>query len=608
MKFRLPKLPAPQATQDFSGRHALLQVILAIIFLTMASRAVYLHIIDKDFLRRQGDARMVRTETINAHRGMIMDRNGVPLAVSTPVTSLWINPKEVYELAHPDPDEKKQKAPVVLDVNALALAVGLDPVDLETRIYKNPKKEFLYLKRHMAPDVAQVVLDRDFPAVYGVTEYRRYYPEGDAAAHVIGFTDLDDHGKEGVELQFDKDLRGEPGLQQVIRDRKGRKVQDIAQLKAAKPGKDITLSFDARIQYVANRELAAAVAASEAKAGYLVALDVETGEVLAMVNQPTYNPNNRSQLNPQQLRNRAVIDMFEPGSTMKVLTVALGLESGKFTPESKFNTNPGTMRVLNHLVRDHENYGVIDLGTIITKSSNVGSTQIALSLPPEALPTFLQRLGFGKVTGSGFPGESRGLIQPRSEWKPVQLSTMSYGNGIAVTVLQLIHSYATIANRGVQMPISFTKVTSPPQGTRLLSEHIAEQLFPMMESVVSTDGTAIRAAVPGYRVGGKTGTAHKPEAGRYSANKYMALFAGMAPMSNPKVAMAVVLDEPSTRNNGYYGGAVSAPVFSRVMGETLRIMNIPLDKPLAAPVPVKRPASPPPVKTVIAVPAAGDKT
>ena len=613
MKFNLPKLPTSNESADFSGRHVLLQAILALVFLTMAARATYLHIIDKDKLRREGDARMLRTETINAHRGMISDRNGVPLAVSTPVTSLWINPKEVYELAHPDPTEKKPKKPVVLDVNALAIAIGLEPIDLAARINKNAKKEFLYLKRHLAPDVAQVVLDRDFPAVYGVTEYRRYYPEGDATAHVIGFTDLDDHGKEGVELEFDEALRGIPGEQQVIRDRKGRKVKDIAQLKAAKPGQNISLSFDARVQYIANRELAAAVAESGAKAGYLIALDVETGEVLAMVNQPTYNPNNRSSLNPQQLRNRAVIDMFEPGSTMKVLTVALGLESGKFTPESKLNTNPGTMQVLNHLVRDHENYGIIDLGTVIAKSSNVGVTQIALALPPEALPTFFQRFGFGRTTGSGFPGESRGLIQPRSEWRPVQLSTMSYGNGIAVTVLQLIRAYATIANHGVQMPISFTKVTKPPQGTRLISAHITEQLFPMMESVVSTDGTAIKAAVPGYRVAGKTGTAHKPEAGRYSANKYMALFAGFAPVSHPKVALAVVIDEPSTRNNGYYGGAVSAPVFSRVMGETLRLMNVPLDKPLDAPVVMKKNtvSAPKPaatINTATVIPSVGEDT
>ena len=608
MRLKLPKFFGFVESADFSGRHVFLQGILVLLFLGMAGRAVYLHVFDKDFLRKQGDARVLRTETINAHRGMITDRNGVPLAISTPVMSLWVNPKEVYELAHPDQTVKRPKKPMILDVAELAIAVGLEPAELNARIAKNAKKEFVYIKRHLPPDIAQVVLDREFPAVYGVTEYRRYYPEGEATAHVIGFTDLDDKGKEGVELAFEEQLKGISGLQQVIRDRKGNKVKDIAEIKPAKPGQDIALSFDARIQYIANRELAVTVAESGAKAGYLVALDIETGEVLAMVNQPTYNPNNRTTLNPQQLRNRAVIDMFEPGSTMKVLTVAAGLESGKFTPESKFDTNPGTMQVLNHRVTDHENYGVIDLGTIITKSSNVGATQIALALPREGLPTFLQRFGFGKTTGSGFPGESRGLMQPPSAWNPVELSTMSYGNGIAVTVLQLIRSYATIANKGVQLPISFTKVNQPPQGTRLISEHIADQLFPMMESVISTDGTAIRAAVPGYRVAGKTGTAHKPEAGRYSANKYMALFVGFAPVSHPKIALAVVINEPSTRNNGYYGGAVSAPVFSRVMGEALRLMNVPLDKPLDAPVMMKASAKPSPVKTVTAAPIAGEKT
>jgi len=588
MKFKFPSFKLNE-NETYAGRHLLLQVVLALIFLGISARAFYLHIIDRDFLRRQGDARMVRTEVIPAHRGMIMDRNGVPLAVSTPVTSIWINPKEVYELAHPkfDKDAKKPKQPVFLPYDDIASAIGLDPIELRRKVESNPKKEFVYLKRHLAPDVAKVILDRDFPAVYGLNEYRRYYPHGEVTAHVIGFTDLDDHGKEGMELALDKKLMGVKGSQQVLRDRKGHKVKDIALIQPAKAGEDVYLSFDSRIQYIAHRELTRAVQESEAKAGYLVALDVKTGEVLAMVNQPTFNPNNRLQVNPQQLRNRAVIDMFEPGSTMKVLTVAAGLESGKFTPDSKFNTNPGSMMVLNHLVRDHENYGVIDLGTIITKSSNVGATQIALALPPEGLPMFFKRFGFGKLTGSGFPGESRGLMQPPSEWKPVQLSTMSYGNGIAVTVLQLIHAYAAIANHGVQMPISFTRVNQMPEGTRLISEHIAAQGFPMMEAVVSADGTASKAASPGDRGGGKTGTAHKPEKGRYSENKYMALFAGFAPMSDPKIAMVVVLDEPSTRNNGYYGGAVSAPVFSRVMSEALRIMNVQADN-LLSPVPVKQ--------------------
>ncbi len=566
---------------DYRERHWILQGILALIFIALAARAFYLHIIDQEFLRKQGDARMVRTETINAHRGMIMDRNGIPLAVSTPVTSVWINPKEVYELAHPDPKAKKPKPPVYLDYNAIASAIGLEPNELKRKVEANPKKEFMYLKRHLAPDVAKVVLDRDFPAVYGTNEYRRYYPQGEATAHVIGFTDLDDKGKEGVELAFEKELAGVSGLQQVIKDRKGRKVKDITQLRPAKAGQDIYLSFDARVQYIAHRELARAVQEHEADAAYLVSIDVKTGEVLAIVNQPAYNPNNRSKLVPAQLRNRAITDMFEPGSTMKVFTVIAALESGKYTTDSLFNTNPGRYRVYNKTITDHHNYGVINLHTLITKSSNIASAQIAESLPKETLPMLHRRFGFGQVTESGFPGESKGLLQPPKSWGPVEIATMSYGYGVAVTALQLARAYAAIANHGELHPISLKRVSQTPPSTQLVSRQIADSLFPMMESVISSEGTAIKASVPGYRVAGKTGTAHKAKGGGYAKNEYMSLFAGFAPVADPRVAMVVIMD--GAKKRGYYGGAVSAPVFSRVMAETLRLMNVPLDKPLEEP-------------------------
>lgn len=546
----------------YPGRHLLVAGLVAALFGGMAVRAAWLHVVDQEFLRNEGDKRMQRVESIIAHRGMLRDRNGLPLAVSTPVVSLWINPKEA----------KAGK----LDVPALARALAVEPGWLAERLQRNARREFVWLKRHLAPAAAEALLAQGFPGLAGKTEYRRFYPEGEVTAHLLGFTNLDDAGQEGLELELDERLRGVPGLKRVLRDRQGSKVKDVALLRPARPGQDIELSFDARTQYMAYRELAEAISRNNARAGTAVALDVETGEVLAMVNQPSYNPNNRGKLRPEQMRNRAVTDMFEPGSTMKPFTVAMGLESGKYNLRSRLDTNPGTLTVYNKTIRDHDNYGVIDLQTLITKSSNVASAQIALSLPRDALPGFLARMGFGKPTGAGFPGESAGLLQPPERWRPVEIATMSYGYGLTVTALQLAHGYATIASGGVARPVSFLKVSGPVAGTRVLDEGIARQLIPMMESVVTSDGTAIRAAVPGYRIAGKTGTAHKAQRGGYAADQYMSTFVGMAPASNPRVVLAVVVDSPS--NGQYFGGLVSAPVFSRIMAETLRLMNIEPDR------------------------------
>ncbi|HCT41267.1 MAG TPA: cell division protein [Moraxellaceae bacterium] len=546
----------------FAGRHVVVVVIMAICFGGLAARAVYLHVIDQEFLQRQGDARMLREEPIAAHRGILKDRNGLPLAVSTPVVSIWVNPKEAITRR--------------LDARALAVALDLEPAAVARRIKENGKREFLYVKRHLSPEAAEEVLANELPGVYGMTEYRRFYPEGEVASHIIGFTNLDDAGQEGLELALEEKLRGVPGKKRVLRDQKGRKVKDVALIRAARPGQDVYLSFDARTQYLAYRELATAIAQHGAKAGTAVALDVETGEVLAMVNQPSFNPNNRTRLKPDELRNRAVTDMFEPGSTMKPFTVAVAMESGKYSPRSLFNTNPGTYRVHNKLVSDHQNYGVIDLGTIITKSSNVGTTQIALSLPRETLPTFLGRFGFGKNTGSGFPGESAGRLQPPERWRPVEIATMSYGYGLTTTALQLAHGYATLASGGIARPVSFIRVDGPVKGVRIIDKSVVDKLIPMMESVVTQDGTALKAAVPGYRIAGKTGTAHKAVGGTYAADEYMSTFVGMAPASRPKVVLAVVIDSPS--NGQYYGGLVAAPVFSRIMAETLRLMNIEPDR------------------------------
>lgn len=545
----------------FTGRHRLVGLLMLGLFGSMAARAVYLNVVDRDFLRKQGDARMLRLEAIAAHRGILRDRNGLPMAVSTPVVSIWVNPKEANSAK--------------LDTAQLAAALDLNPEWLRNRLKKNAQREFLYVKRHLSPDAASLLMAREFPGVYGMTEYRRFYPEGEVTSHILGFTNLDDQGQEGLELELEEKLRGVPGVKRVLRDLKGSKIKDVALVRPARPGQDVYLSFDARTQYLAYRELAQAVEQNGARAATAVALDVDTGEVLAMVNQPAFNPNNRSNLRPDEMRNRAVTDMFEPGSTMKPFTVAAGLESGKYTTRSQFNTAPGTLQVYDKLIRDHENYGVIDIGTIITKSSNVGAAQIALSLPRETLPTFYSRIGFGKSTGSGFPGESAGRLQPQERWRPVEIATMSYGYGMTVTALQLARAYAMLAAGGIERPVSFLKVNGPVKGERVLAEDVAHKLIPMMESVVTTDGTAIKAAVPGYRVAGKTGTAHKAQNGGYAADQYMSTFAGMAPASNPKVVLVVVMDSP---NGQYYGGLVSAPVFSRIMAETLRLMNVEPDK------------------------------
>ncbi|MFZ5560633.1 MAG: peptidoglycan D,D-transpeptidase FtsI family protein [Pseudomonadota bacterium] len=554
----MTRAPHKDKALAFAGRHRLVGVLMFGLFGSMVARAAYLHVVDQEFLRRQGDARMLRVEPIAAHRGILRDRNGLPLAVSTPVVSIWINPREA----------SRENLPV----EKLARALELDPRWVQERLRKNGQREFLYLKRHLAPAAAGAVLAQGFAGVYGKTEYRRFYPEGEVTSHLLGFTNLDDEGQEGLELELDAKLRGVPGKKRVLRDLRGSKVKDVALLRPARPGQDVYLSFDARTQYLAYRELAQAIAQNHARAGTAVALDVETGEVLAMVNQPSFNPNNRKHLRPDEMRNRAVTDMFEPGSTMKPFTVAAALESGKYTTRSLFNTNPGTLAVYNKTIRDHENHGLIDLAALIAKSSNVASAQIALSLPKDTLPRLHARLGFGKTTGSGFPGESAGRLQPPERWRPVEIATMSYGYGVTVTALQLAHAYATLAAGGVQRPVSFLKVTGPVPGARVLDEKIARALIPMMESVVTTDGTAIKAAVPGYRIAGKTGTAHKAQNGSYASDQYMSTFVGMAPASRPRVVLAVVVDSPS--NGQYYGGLVAAPVFSRIMAETLRLMNV----------------------------------
>jgi cell division protein FtsI (penicillin-binding protein 3) len=543
-------------------RHWVVLGMLALGGVALIARAVYLQVIDQEFLEKQGDARILRTATLSANRGMILDRNGEPLAVSTPVDTVWADPRKLAQVPHEFP--------------RLAKALDRDPQWLARRVTSNLNREFVYLVRHMRPQDAARVKALGIPGVDTLREYRRYYPAGEVTGHLLGFTNVDDVGQEGLELAFDQWLGGEPGEKRVMRDSLGRTIEDIERIRAPRPGQDLQTSIDLRLQYLAYRELKAAVQANHARSGSLVVLDIATGEVLAMVNQPAFNPNDREQYLPSRYRNRATNDFFEPGSSIKPFVVAAGLESGRFHPDTLIDTNPGLMRVSIKTVKDKHNLGTIDVTTVLAKSSNVGMVKIALSLKPQDMWSELDQFGFGRVTGSGFPGESAGILTSYQHWRPIGQATMAYGYGLSVTPLQLAQAYAVIGADGVRRPVSLRKVDAPPAGERVLDESAARDLVTMLEAVVSDAGTARRARVIGYRVSGKTGTAWKAsETGGYTTNKYMAVFGGVAPASNPRFAAVVVIDEPT--GGAFYGGEVAAPVFSAVMSGALRLLAVPPD-------------------------------
>jgi cell division protein FtsI (penicillin-binding protein 3) len=500
----------------------------------------------------------MRTLPVAAHRGVITDRNGEPLAVSTPVDSIWINPAE-FITARPSWGKLTQ----ILSLNA---------EEMERMVMQRSNREFVYLKRHIRPDLAKQVSDLNLAGVYLQREYRRYYPAGEVATHVVGFTDVDDIGQEGLELAYNDWLQGKTGQQLVIKDRLGRTIQHVESIQSAQPGKDLTLSIDRRLQYLAYRELKRAVLENKAKSGSAVILDTKTGEVLAMVNQPSYNPNNRSKLDSYRLRNRAVTDVFEPGSSIKPFTLAAALESGRFNANSIIDTSPGYIYVGKYMVKDVQNYGRINFTTILSKSSNVGASKVALALTAKNLSEIHSRVGFGYITGSGFPGEVGGILNMPTEQQLVEKATLAYGYGLSVTPLQLARAYAAIANDGVMPEVSFIRVNKSERDTRVFSAAHAKQIRKMMESVITEDGTGFRAAVTGYRIAGKTGTVKKASAGGYSDDRYVAVFAGMAPASNPRLAMVVNINEP--RGNVYYGGKIAAPVFSKVMSGALRLLDI----------------------------------
>ncbi len=542
---------------DFSGRRRFILCLFTIAACGLVFRVVQLQLVDKDFLQAKGNARYLRTVAIPAHRGVIQDRNGEPLAISTPISAIACNPKKLIL-------EKSRWA-------ELAKMLDISEAKLAEEIKKRASREFMYLKRQVTPMLAEEIRALNISGVFTKKEYRRFYPAADVAAHVVGFTNIDDKGQEGMELAFNQMLKGESGAKKVIRDLAGHTIENVESVKTAVPGNNLTLSIDKRIQYLAYRELTAAVLGHKAKSGSIVVMDANSGEILAMVNQPSYNPNNRYELKGEHYRNRAVTDVFEPGSTMKPFTVATGLENGTYKPSTQIDTRPGHYKVGPDTVRDIHNYGLIDVSTVIKKSSNVGVSKIALSMEPEVLWGTFNKIGLGTTSGIGFPGEVSGRLRDYSNWRSIEQATMSFGYGMSVTTLQLAQAYTVLANEGVMATPSLLKVEEPEETVRVMSKKTAEQVLLMMEGVVQ-DGTGKQAQILGYRVAGKTGTAHKSSVGGYAEDRYQSVFAGVVPVSNPRLVAVVMINEPS--QGEYYGGQVAAPAFARLMGETLRLMNI----------------------------------
>lgn len=586
--------------------------LVAFVFVLLIGGAFVRQVMQHDMLQQKADNMILRTASIEAHRGMILDRNGVALAVSTPMTTLWFDPYEylverdkqdtIRARMAQEPDNRALRRKLSrndfdLDELARATNVPRDKLDAhlkrardrmhlveqQVRQGKKPWGQYRYavLQRHMQPDSARIVLERRFQSVYRKDEYQRYYPQPQPNAQLLGITNVENRGIEGLEKWAQSRLAGSDGKVRVMRDRHGNRIKEVGLLAAERPGEDLTLSIDSRLQYIMYRELAAGGTANAARSATAVLLDSQTGEVLAMSSWPSFNPNDtvNGLNNKDSMRNRAMIDSFEPGSTMKPLTVAAALESGKYHPGSLVNTNPGTLRIGGHTIRDHDNLGIASLETIIVKSSNVGAAKLALSMPRETLPSFYQRVGLARKSDIRFPGESSGYMLPSSKWNESEVATMSYGYGLNITTLQLAQSYNVLASEGRFLPATLMRQDSAPAAKLVLDPRIAQAVLHMMEGVTSKGGTAPQAAIAGYRVGGKTGTAHKIRAdGKgYSSNEYRALFVGVAPISQPRFVLAVVVENPVGR---YFGGLVAAPIFQRIMSESLRLYGVPMDAPL----------------------------
>jgi cell division protein FtsI (penicillin-binding protein 3) len=543
-------------------RHYFVLLVLLGLLAGLVSRALYLQIVEQDFLASQGVQRQIRTIETPAYRGAILDRFGTPLAISTPVDSVWVNPQEILQ----DLDA----------LNRISAKLELDYRDTVTMLKQRADREFVYLKRQLEPDFARQVAT-GIEGVYLQREYNRYYPAGEVVSHLVGFTNIDDHGQEGLELAYQDWLRAQPGQRRVIRNRRGEVVEELAQVKAASSGNDIYTSIDMRLQYIAYRSLARAVKFHAAKGGSAVLLDARSGEVLAIVNQPSYNPNRRTSMAPEQLRNRALTDVFEPGSAIKPFTIAAALDRGRYNSGSSIDTSPGYIMVSGHPVKDIRNYGVLDLPAILRKSSNVGASRIAMSLEREELWQSFSDYGFGEPSGVAFPGESSGYFRHFGQWQPLDHATMGFGYGMSLSITQLARAYAVIANQGRLPELSLLRKEPADYRENEISRHVmkaatARQLLSMMTEVVGPSGTAQQAAVDGYLVAGKTGTAKKSIAGGYQKDDYVSVFAGIAPASDPRLVMAVMIDEPT--QNGYYGGVVAAPVFQEVISNALRILDV----------------------------------
>ncbi|MDP2752468.1 MAG: penicillin-binding protein 2 [Rhodocyclaceae bacterium] len=543
------------------GRARFVVGLLLVMFGGLVVRSAYLQGIQNDFLQKEGEARYERVIDIPATRGRITDRHGDVLAVSTPVKSIWAIP----EAARLTPSESRQ----------LARLLELSVRDLNRKL--SSERDFVFIKRQVPPDLSAKIAAMNLPGIHQQNDYRRFYPSGEMVAHMLGFTNVEDAGQEGIELAMNPLLAGKQGSRRVIRDRRGRIVDDAKLIRPPQEGKDITLSLDAKIQYLAHTHLKQAIADHHARAGGIVVLDAKTGEVLALANLPTYNPNDRSRLTGTQLRNRALTDTFEPGSTFKPFTVALALEKGNVLFNTPIMTGSGKMTIGTATISDAHPAPQLTVAQIIQKSSNIGAAKIALSMKPDDLWQMFDTLGFGTPLGLGFPGEAGGRLRPAKSWRPIEQATMAYGHGISVTLIQLAHAYLPFAREGDLTPLSLIKLDSPPaRGKPVFSAQTAREMRAMLEMVVAPGGTAPKAAIPGYRVAGKTGTAHKLEGNAY-VDKYVASFVGFAPVSDPRLIVAVMIDEPT--GAVYYGGDVAAPVFARVMEGALRTLGISHDAP-----------------------------
>jgi cell division protein FtsI (penicillin-binding protein 3) len=532
-------------------------------FAVLTGRAVYLQALRTDFLQEKGEARYSRVLEVPATRGRILDRGGEALAVSTPVKSLWVIPADVEA----GPKQRK----------ALGTLLGLDGRELDRRL-NDVARDFVYLKRQVPPEVADNALALGIKGLYQHPEYRRYYPGGEVTAHVIGFTGVDDAGQEGIELAHQATLGGVPGSRRVIKDRLGRVVEDVESIRLAQDGGDLTLSIDSKLQNLAYGALKAAVEQHQAKAGALVAIDVRSGEILALANVPSFNPNNRARLTGTQLRNRAVTDLFEPGSTLKPFTVALALDSGRVTPATTVATAPGSMTLAKYTIRDVHPAPSMTVSQVLARSSNVGVAKLALAMPREAMWDFFHRVGFGSLPQIAFPGATGGKLRPWKTWRPIEQATMAYGHGISVSLLQLAHAYTLFASDGELVPLTLVKTGMPASGEKLISAETARAVRAMLEAAVQPGGTGPRARIMGWRVAGKTGTAHKLDNGAYAADRYLSSFVGLAPASAPRLIVAVMIDEPAA--GSHYGGTVAAPVFAQVMQGALRLLGVAHDAPL----------------------------